>query len=200
MSRVMNVREMTKICAQCSNEYKRNRKYGKAQWELSKYCGFKCTGIANAVKISNSRPELKVKFENNFSKTDGCWVWKGTIDGYGYGVIDYIGKRYRAHVLSLEFDGRPVPKGMLGCHHCDNPSCVNPSHIYPGTQKDNANDAVSRKRLAFGERNFNAKLSESDVLEIRNISGHSPTAISKIYGVSRQTISKIINREIWRHL
>lgn len=192
--------KMKKFCEQCGSEFDRPSNLSTAQWVARKYCGRDCFGRANAISMSDTRPTLRQKFDSLFTKTDGCWPWNGTTDGYGYGVIDYAGKRYRAHVLALEFDGRPVLPGMLGCHHCDNPPCVNPAHLYPGTPQQNSDDAVSRRRLAVGERNFNAKLSEADVLEIREISGLTYTEIAGLYGVSRPTVARAITGKCWGHV
>lgn len=77
----------------------------------------------------------------------GCFLWEGSCDRRGYGQLrvsrDVL--RYATHV-ALELDGRPVPHGMGACHHCDNPGCVNPAHLFVGTQKDNAADMIRKGR------------------------------------------------------
>ena len=87
-------------------------------------------------------------------------------------------------------------------HQCDNPPCVNPSHLFLGTALDNALDMVAKRRHAFGEKNSGAKLSESDVLEIRRrfVLDHDIVALAKDFGISLSQINKIVNRKKWTHI
>lgn len=81
-----------------------------------------------------------------------CWEWQGTTNTRGYGQFGIAGKRWVASRLSLTIAlGRPIADGMLCCHRCDNPPCVNPAHLWEGTDKDNAQDA-SRKRRSINAR------------------------------------------------
>lgn len=78
---------------------------------------------------------------------DACWIWLGATDGR-YGMIWFNGRNVRATRISWElFHGKPFPDGMDACHTCDNPRCVNPLHIWPGTPSENALDAVRKGRL-----------------------------------------------------
>lgn len=190
----------SKSCAWCGIPYFRHPKFGKAQWAKSLYCGQLCTGLAYSKKLEEGRPALVDKFNDLFDRGDGCWEWKGTIEGYGYGVIDHNMKRYRAHVLALEFDGRPVPKGMMACHHCDNPPCVRPSHLYAGTGQENADDAVARNRLRIGSAHGMAKLTEDQVTAMRQIEGVSYAEIGRMFNISRPTATKIMKHQLWRHV
>lgn len=189
----------TKTCSVCGSSFTRNPSYGKAQWARTKYCGRKCAGAARSEQLGKLRPALVDKFRSFFTPGNGCWNWTGTIDGYGYGVIDYSGKRYRAHVLALEFDGRPVGGGMVARHKCDNPKCVNPEHLEVGTQRQNVYDAIARGRFPRGERSGQSKLTENDVKEIRTSDG-SNTQLSIKFGVTRQAIGRIRRGETWRHI
>lgn len=191
----------TKSCDRCGSPFAKSARLSGAQWAARRYCSQKCTGEALAETYANDRPSLRDKFDSLFEmRDDGCWEWQGTIDGYGYGVIDLNRKRYRAHVLALEFDGRPVQRGQIACHHCDNPRCVRPDHLYPGTAADNARDASVRGRLLLGERNSNAKLTAKQVRDIRAISGVPVARIARQFGVSRPTVRRIQERVIWRHV
>lgn len=80
----------------------------------------------------------------------GCWLWEGTLVGE-YGQLDINGENVLAHRYSWELHNGPIPDGMLVCHKCDTPSCVNPNHLFMGTQKDNMADAVKKGRIDYKE-------------------------------------------------
>ena len=194
-----------KACKECGETFFRHKrapgrnKLSDKQWLNSKYCSMKCAGLSLSKKIDKKRPPLKEKFESFFKKTDGCWEWTGTIEGYGYGVIDWKMKRYRAHVLALHYDGRPVPKGMVARHICDKPKCVRPSHLCIGTVKQNAEDAKERGRLKIGEDSPVSKLTEKDVREMRALN-LSHAEIARRYNVSRPTAARAIKGLTWGHV
>jgi hypothetical protein len=135
---------------------------------------------------------------------DDCWEWTASRDRFGYGRIstrpDFIDK---AHRVSYELHRGPIPEGMCVCHDCpdgDNPSCVNPAHLFLGTHQDNMDDMNAKQRGAFGERCGSAKLTEPRVLAIRAIEGATVTAIAAQFSVSQETVAKILRRETWKHL
>ena len=101
------------------------------------------------------RDKDRLRFEKNFTRTDGCWFWK---DAKGkYGSFSLKGKRSTAHRFSYAFYKGAIPEGLFVCHHCDNPKCVNPDHLFLGTQKDNLQDASKKKRLV-GNRIYKSML------------------------------------------
>ena len=135
-----------------------------------------------------------------------CWEWLGTKTPRGYGHFWLNGKKIYAHRSSWYLHNGKIPAGMCICHHCDNPSCVNPAHLFLGTQRDNALDAMKKNRLVFplGEDNGKSKLTEKDVLAIRAEyqprGKNNQRVLAKKYGVCRMNISHVVNREIWKHI
>lgn len=149
----------------------------------------------------------------------GCWIWEGSVDGrtenaagIPYGRI-FVGSRrggfrgFRfAHRVSYETFVGPIPPGMNVCHHCDNPLCINPSHLFVGTDRDNARDREKKGRGVYvgvsGSRHHNSKLTEANVRDIRRRleGGASVRALSEEYGVNERNIRKIRGRSAWQHV
>jgi hypothetical protein len=125
----------------------------------------------------------------------GCWLWnKKARHEFGYGLFSvgrYTDKTQRqvtAHRLSYELAHGSIPEGAQINHKCDVPHCVNPAHLYAGTQKQNIQDAINRRRAnffkhPFGETHCRAKLTDADVVAIR-ASAERGTVLSRRYGVS----------------
>lgn len=137
---------------------------------------------------------------------DDCWIWQGKPVG-GYGRITIGGSVIRAHRLSWQLAHGPIPEGMLVCHNCpggDNPLCVNPAHLFLGTNADNTADKIAkgRARYAQGSRVSGAKLTEADVLVIRDLraDGHTYQRIAARFRVSERAISRITRGEGWGHV
>ena len=108
---------LMKTCEVCGRAFARNRKFGRAQWAAARFCSRACGGQHHRRAMSEQREPLSEKFRARFDCSgEGCWEWTGTIGAYGYGVMSYAGRIHRAHVLALELDGRPVPKGAVACH------------------------------------------------------------------------------------
>lgn len=133
---------------------------------------------------------------------DDCWEWRGGRDGDGYGMFWFNGRGHRATRVSLAVSGAPVSPGHLVRHACDNPPCVNPAHLSTGTHQDNVDDSITRGRWAHGERAGRAKLTESQVREIRERvdAGESQRRLAAAYGVSKASIYYIGRRLNWRHV
>lgn len=145
------------------------------------------------------------KFWLRVKKTDGCWLWEGGMKDNGYGDF-YMGhrKKMTAHRYSWTYHNGEIPTGLLVLHKCDIRNCVNPDHLYIGTQQDNMDDMVRRNRQGntSGERNSLAKLTNLQVAEIRkkyeeNNEWGMQAKLAKEYGVAPVTINHIVNRRRW---
>jgi len=134
-------------------------------------------------------------------KSGDCWVWTAVTDRRGYGLLH--GAPYRAaHRLSYLL-AYGDPAGLHVCHRCDNPRCVNPAHLFLGTDADNLGDMAAKGRSLWGERNMHAKLTVEQVLEIRRLAadgGLLHREIAARFGVTRVTVTDIHRRRSWRHL
>ena len=133
---------------------------------------------------------------------NGCWEWMGARIGSGYGNM-YVGNRTTmlAHRYSYSLHAGEIPEGVFVCHHCDNRACVNPDHLFLGTNKDNMQDMMNKNRgYRVGEHNNSARLTWAEVDEIRllYVTGKYTTrALAKIYGVHHGTIWRITSNIGW---
>lgn len=150
---------------------------------------------------------LTQKFVDDFwkrvTKTDTCWIWTGVVcSGYGHVSLNY--HIYLVHRIAYYFRNKVDPYPYFVLHTCDNPVCVNPSHLYLGTQLDNMKDMIKkgRKQATKGVDNYHAKLTESQVLEIRSLwaTGTKYNVLAPQFNVSESLISMIVNHKIWRHI
>lgn len=140
------------------------------------------------------------RFWAKVKKTPSCWLWIGAKDSGGYGICTIGGRNYSTHKLSWEWkNNTSVPSGQVLLHSCDTPSCVNPAHLRPGSQKNNVDDRVSKDRSAKGEDNGRARLKKKDVEKIKNLrdQGWTETSIAKLFDVGRSTISNILHNRTW---
>lgn len=134
----------------------------------------------------------------------GCREWQGKRYRTDYGCFMYQGRYIQAHRLAYFLAKGVDPGKLCVCHKCDNPPCVNPDHLFLGTQKDNSQDKVSKGRsnTARGENAGNAKLTADDVRAIRELqkSGMLRRELAERFGVSQKQITVIVNRKQWAHI
>jgi hypothetical protein len=129
-----------------------------------------------------------------------CWEWKACRykrQGHGQFCLPG-GERVYAHRVAYTTTFGEIPVGAMICHKCNNPSCVNPGHLYAGDQFDNMADARRAGTLAVKEKNGQSKLTEEQVREIKNLKGvESQDSIAYHYGVNQSTIQRIMSGKTW---
>lgn len=142
---------------------------------------------------------------------DSCWEWQGSRSYQGYGIISSRGKNFIVSRIVYAAVHGPIPTGLLVCHHCDNPPCGNPAHLFLGTTRDNSLDALHKGRLrgqyapgtthGRGERNGLSKLTENDVRTIRALGVTVKLSVlAKRFGVNTGTIHNVLTRTTWKHI
>lgn len=169
------------------------------------------------MKIKPKDPVARFWLRVDKSGPNGCWLWMGHRQKSGHGRFKMNHGRVLAHRFSWELHHGPIPAGLFVCHHCDNPCCVNPAHLFLGTAADNVADCVRKGRHAHGDthpsrtrpeclkrgsEHHYAKLKEADVLDIRSLSaeGMSRAEIARRFGVTHDAIARIVKRETWVHI
>ncbi|CAB4219422.1 HNH nuclease [uncultured Caudovirales phage] len=135
---------------------------------------------------------------SGMGKANLCWLWRGSKLTTGYGCLkDSNKKTIRAHRFSWFLVNGAVPRGMDICHSCDVRLCVNPSHLFVGTRKDNMEDCSRKNRNTSGSKSNFAKISEKDVIEIIK-SSQPQVLLAAKYGVSQSNVSRIKSGNTWR--
>ena len=172
--------------------------------------------------IEPRRSSVLSRFESKFVKPepDVCWEWgAGTRDGR-YGEFSISGRMYGAHRVSFALYRGAIPDGINVCHTCDNTRCVNPAHLFLGTQKQNVSDMIKKgrirrssgnshysrlhpERLARGSRVGTSKLTEDSVRSIRQMHGSgnfSTRAIADRFNITTDHVVQIVKRRCWKHV
>ena len=145
--------------------------------------------------------DVAERFWAKVDKSGDCWLWTGALLKTGYGCIRIAHKAIRAHRAAYELSVGPLPKGALLRHTCDNPRCVNPAHLLLGDKRLNMKDALERGQHRCGERDPTAKLSNQNVIEIRDAlaRGETGRALARRFGVAESVISQIKTGKGRRH-
>jgi len=129
---------------------------------------------------------------SSIKEVSGCWEWQGSFSN-GYGIVKgykHSLREFKAHRLSYKIFNGYIPRGMQVCHRCDNRKCVNPKHLWAGTQQDNLVDAAKKGRKA-------EKLTNAQVLEIRELwatGNYFQKPLARMFNIRQQTVSDIVNR------
>jgi hypothetical protein len=180
--------------------------------------------------VENLFPQMIERFWDNVQRcTHGtdcaacCWLWIGAHSKGGYGAFtipDMNPRVVRANRFAWVVTRGLIPEGLSVLHNCpqgDDPRCVNPQHLWVGTQRDNIADARQKDRLSTGDRHYShthpervargigiihARLDDEQVLDIRYLysQGMRQKLLATIYDVSFQTISRVVRGDLWKHL
>ena len=191
---------IVKECPRCGNQFAATNNRRKF---CSRTCA--CSGTQRAWR------DPVVYFSNNADVGEDCWIWKGPLNSKGYGSLSVNGKVVGSHRFSWELHNGKIIERMVVCHHCDNPSCVNPDHLFIGSQSVNLRDSaekgrfLSEKRMRNnirGEHHPRAKLNADQVRQIRiDRAAKVPgPAIAARYGVSFGLVYAIERRDVWKHV
>lgn len=135
----------------------------------------------------------------------GCWEWQRHKNEDGYGTVRLNGKMWKAHRAAYALFVGDIAADMRVCHRCDNPGCVNPEHLFLGTQLDNIQDMLTKGRgnKPNGTRVNTAKLTEEIVLKIRELYAtgeYSQAKLAKMFSVAQPQVCRLINRTSWKHI
>lgn len=202
---------IVKTCERCGSSFEKREGERPSRFIQKRFCSPECT-TAHLIERRRSVPAIpaEVRLWDHVDKSPGhgpdgnCWVWTAHRNRDGYGRVGVEGPRGAtelAHRVVYRSAYGAFDPILLVCHTCDNPACVRPDHLFLGTEADNMQDMAAKGRGVGGrgELNGSARLSERDVLAIRQ--DQRPIAeVAKHYGVARSTISLIRARGRWRHL
>jgi len=167
--------------------------------------------LRTSIKYTQEQREAAFWHKVKKRNANECWEWLAYKDQKGYGIF-YTGKKNEhAHRFALELKlGRKLIKGEHSLHHCDNPGCVNPLHLFSGTNSDNVKDKMDKGRhkvgsgenAVKGEHHHKAKLKNEDIIKIRKLhqEGVKATKLASKYNVDRVSIHNIVSRRTWKHL
>ena len=171
----------------------------RAQFLANRRTGLGGSDVAAVQKWSIESTAARFNSRIQKDEASGCWLWTGASHRRGYGAIKHANQQWKAHRLSWLLAKGENPGNLLVCHKCDNPRCVNPDHLFLGTNKDNMKDCVSKRRNCFGSKHPSAKLTEADVIAIYEDPRSQP-AISASYGIPQAAVSRIKLAKSWTHV
>jgi len=160
------------------------------------------------MKFNNIHLLQRMLIERSVVDSKGCWNWTWYKDPNGYGKVTIDLRTWLTHRVSyIVFKGE-FPDEMFICHHCDNPSCINPDHLFVGTMSDNMKDAYDKGILRpshlfkKGEPNINRKLDDDQVREIRRLMslGYQQKQVAKMFKIAPATVMRITKNIMYKEV
>lgn len=166
--------------------------------------------------VGSDMSNYRERFVDRIMWTESCWIWTGTTLPAGYGVMWFEGRQLLSHRIAWTVYRGPIPQGMQVLHKCDNPCCVNPAHLFLGTQHDNMHDMIRKNRSKLGKSQHTqvkgvvtprhatsegrkyTKVSDEQVAEIRQkyFSGYgTQQALADEYGITRSRVGELVRNE-----
>jgi hypothetical protein len=141
----------------------------------------------------------RLRFLDKVDMSGDCWEWMGTPNKDGYGSFKCNGKMYLAHRIAFVLEFGQLDDRLCICHTCDNTLCVNPRHLWMGTNGENQQDKASKGRVV-GELNPRAKVSNRQMQEIRNrfTQGESVKRLAAEFNYSRHHLYKMLRGDQWK--
>jgi len=190
-----------KDCQGCGILFFKPHSMHLSKWARRAYCGVNCARANSRLRDARQRFEEKVDRSPGRGPGGDCHTWQACRDKKGYGRFQMWTKADLAHRVAYFFASGINPEDSFVCHRCDNPSCVNPAHLWLGDHGDNMTDMASKGRAKpqFGERHTSAKLTDKDVRAIR-ADNRSGAAIARDYGVTDVMILRIKAGKSWKHV
>lgn len=200
-------------CAVCRKDFVTYPSYQRRRPNGAKYCSRRCWSYSarhSEALRQDAKRQMRTwlkspeRFWDNVGKTDGCWLWKGVRFPTGYGLSSC---HTYAHRMAWELTYGRIPAKLFVCHHCDNPPCVRPDHLFLGTAKDNTQDAVRKgrwdKHIRRGESHPGHLLTEKMVRQIMVWYGEGKRAkeIANLLAVRNiSTVKMVYGGYSWNHI
>lgn len=190
-----------KPCEHCGKQMFRSPKQFPYQWRKIRLCSKACIGHVAGRKQHGDPADILGRLMSRVEKdpVSGCWNYQLKLTTDGYSRIWFAGRSQLGHQIAYESFVAPIPAGMIVCHRCDNRRCVNPDHLFLGTNADNTADRDRKGRQARGERGGRAKLTEAQVVSIIG-DRRTQAAIAAVYGVGETAINNIKRGTSWCHI
>lgn len=180
-------------CAQCGEPFRPHQSAWSAG--VARFCGLACRGASKRFDVDRD-------FWPRVDKSGDCWLWTGSPNKTtGYGKIKVNGVTILVHAFAYALQYGELPDGHIVRHGCDVKMCVR--HLISGTYVDNMRDAIERDRLSYGERRYNAKLSDETVRIARAAFDNDEAQIGDLarrFRVNHKTMAMVVRRESWKHV